>query len=186
MGEESMAGAGAGAGYGSGSVVGYRCEACGNDEVFKALKPYWYKVEVNASGMVLETHGIQCDGEELEEVECGRCEADCGPFEKPTWKPSRYRCLTCGNERDFHRYYVEEAKELLTEDGEWEILKAWGFDDGAYTTYGAICTPCTTAGRDDDVVEVQIVEVKETRASEAVTSTEMGTEENQSDYGYYK
>ena len=145
---------GKGSGNSPGESPGYRCAACGNTETFRALKPYWQKVEINAHGMVLETHGIQFDGEELEEIECEKCGAVCRRSDAPPWRPSRYRCLTCGNETEFHRFYVEEAKERLTEDGDWEILEAWEFADGGETTFGAICTPCDVADRDSDVEEV--------------------------------
>ena len=132
---------------------GYCCVACGNNKTFKALKPYWHKVQIDACGMVLETHGIQSDELE-EEVECWECGAACGRFEKPVGKPSHYRCLTCGNESEFHRFYVEEARERLDENGEWEIVEAWEFADGGESTFGAVCTHCDALGRDGDVVEI--------------------------------
>lgn len=140
--------------HGFPETTGYHCAACGNNRTFKALKPYWHKVEIDAGGMVLESHGIQSDDLE-EEVECWECGTDCGPFERPVWKPSHYLCLMCGNEKEFHRFYVEEARERLDENGDWTIVEAWEFDDGAYTTYGAICTPCEAADRDGEVVEIE-------------------------------
>ena len=135
-------------------MTGYRCGACGNGEVFGALKPYWHKVEIDAGGMVLEAHGIHSDGEVLEKVECSRCGAACASYEPPAKGSSSYRCLTCGNDNEFHRFYVEEARERLDENGYWEIVEAWEFADGAETTFGAICTPCDTAGRAGEVEEI--------------------------------
>lgn len=142
--------------------MGYECVACGNTRSFAALKRYWHKVEVDAEGMVLETHGIRSGEDEPEEVECRRCGASCearnpaspGPAPGPS-SPSRYRCLTCDNETEFHRFYVEEAREVLNANGEWEISCAWEFADGAETTDGAICTRCAAAGRDAEVVEIE-------------------------------
>ena len=146
---------------------GYRCAGCGNTEVFRALKRYWHKVEVDARGMVLENHGFHSDEDELEEVECSKCGAasapnspdgSSSPSDRGTataWSPPRYRCLTCANETEFHRFYVEEARERLTADGDWVIVEAWEFADGGESTFGAICTPCAAADRDGEVVKME-------------------------------
>ena len=231
-----------GAGSMEHSDGGYRCEACGNGASFTALKAYWHKVEIDASGMVLEDHGIRLDDDELEEVECRRCGATSEPTSEPTSEvsiegaeeveevgagdtaaspspateslPDRvlglledyvalletelrnaddeddrayyrrqldqvgtalrpgeagepggpggppganpsYRCLTCGNVKEFHRFYVEEARERLDANGDWVIVEAWEFADGGETTFGAICTPCDAENRDDEVVDIE-------------------------------
>lgn len=51
------------------------------------------------------------------------------------------RCTRCHNvdpER-FHRIYVEASRERLV-DGDWTVVSAWEFDDGAQTH--TVCERC--------------------------------------------